>query len=238
MDKIDVICPIHGIFHPRLSRFLAGSNCPHCSNKVKKDKSTFVESANKIHNSFYSYDKFEYVNAHTKSIITCPIHGDFEQTPTNHLNGNGCRKCYNEKIKHSNSSNTDDFIKKSNFIHNNFYTYDKVEYVNNTTKVIITCPIHGDFKQEPHNHLQGKGCPICNTSHLENNLRNCFEHNKIEFEYQKKFEWLGKQSLDFYLPQYNVAIECQSKQHFGCGYGYDNFDYIINNDIKKRKYIL
>ena len=233
MDKIDIICPIHGIFHPRLSRFLLGSNCPYCSNKVKKDKNTFVESANKIHNNFYSYDKFEYVNSHTKSIITCPIHGDFEQTPTNHLNGNGCRKCYNEKIKHIHSSNSEDFIKKSNLIHNNFYTYDKVNYVNNTTKVIITCPIHGEFKQEPHNHLQGKGCPICKISHLENNLRKCFEHNKIAYEYQKKFEWLGKQSLDFYLPDYNVAIECQGKQHFGCGYASDNFEYIINNDMKK-----
>ena len=235
MDKIDVICPIHGIFHPRLSRFLLGSNCPMCSGKVKKDKETFVQSAQKIHNNFYSYDKFAYVNAHTRSIITCPIHGDFEQSPTNHLNGNGCPKCHQDKLKNLFSSNSDEFIKKSNKIHHNFYSYDKVSYVNNTTKVIITCPIHGDFEQEPHNHLQGKGCPQCNFSHLEKTLTNCLNENKITYEQQKKFDWLGKQSLDFYLPQYNIAIECQGKQHFGQGYvlTHNNFDYIMHNDIKK-----
>ena len=36
----------------------------------------------------------------------------------------------------------------------------------------------------------------------------------IIFETQKRFDWLGKQSLDFYLPQYNIAIECQGEQHF------------------------
>ena len=102
MDKIDVICPIHGIFHPRLSRFLLGSNCPLCSGKVKKDKESFVLSAQKKHNNFYSYDKFEYINSHTKSIITCPIHGDFEQSPTNHLNGNGCPKCHKDRLKNKN----------------------------------------------------------------------------------------------------------------------------------------
>ena len=38
--------------------------------------------------------------------------------------------------------------------------------------------------------------------------------NNIGFEEQKKFEWLGKQSLDFYLPDYHIAIECQGIQHF------------------------
>lgn len=36
----------------------------------------------------------------------------------------------------------------------------------------------------------------------------------IDFEYQKHFEWLGRQSLDFYLPENNIAIECQGTQHF------------------------
>ena len=235
MDKIDVICPIHGIFHPRLSRFLLGSNCPLCSGKVKKDKESFVLSAQKKHNNFYSYDKFEYINSHTKSIITCPIHGDFEQSPTNHLNGNGCPKCHKDRLKNIFSSNSEEFITKSKKIHNDFYSYEKVNYVNNTTKVIITCPIHGDFEQEPHNHLQGKGCPICNISHLEKSVSNSLSINKIEYEQQKRFDWLGKQSLDFYLPEYNIAIECQGKQHFGKGYSLigDNFTNIFENDVKK-----
>ena len=36
-----------------------------------------------------------------------------------------------------------------------------MEYVNNKTNVIIICPIHGEFKQLPQNHLKGAECPIC-----------------------------------------------------------------------------
>jgi ssDNA-binding Zn-finger/Zn-ribbon topoisomerase 1 len=53
------------------------------------------------------------------------------------------------------------FIDKSRRIHGDKYLYDKVFYVNNTTPVIITCLIHGDFIQAPRGHLWGSGCPKC-----------------------------------------------------------------------------
>lgn len=40
------------------------------------------------------------------------------------------------------------------------------------------------------------------------------KEKKIEYFYQKRFSWLSLQSLDFYLPKHNVAIECQGIQHF------------------------
>ena len=55
----------------------------------------------------------------------------------------------------------EEFIARSNNIHNNKYDYSKVEYVNNKTKVCIICPKHGEFWQTPKNHLLGQGCPIC-----------------------------------------------------------------------------
>ena len=55
----------------------------------------------------------------------------------------------------------EEFIARSNNIHNNKYDYSKVEYVNNKTKVCIICPEHGEFWQTPKNHLLGQGCPIC-----------------------------------------------------------------------------
>ena len=45
--------------------------------------------------------------------------------------------------------------------HSSFYSYDNVEYKNSNTKVLITCPVHGDFSQTPHDHLSGSGCPKC-----------------------------------------------------------------------------
>ena len=56
------------------------------------------------------------------------------------------------------SYNTATFIEKASKIHNNFYDYSKVEYVNCRTEVTIICPIHGEFKQMPYQHLGGRGC--------------------------------------------------------------------------------
>jgi hypothetical protein len=53
------------------------------------------------------------------------------------------------------------FITKANIIHNNKYDYSKVVYLNNSTKVIIICPTHGQFSQQPGNHLNNNGCPTC-----------------------------------------------------------------------------
>jgi len=57
--------------------------------------------------------------------------------------------------------NSEEFIRKAIEVHGNKYIYNKVEYVNNRTKVIIICPTHGDFYQQPDSHLQKRGCPKC-----------------------------------------------------------------------------
>ena len=53
------------------------------------------------------------------------------------------------------------FILEANKKHDFKYDYSKVNYINTKTKVCITCPIHGDFWQEPYSHLRGCGCSKC-----------------------------------------------------------------------------
>lgn len=53
----------------------------------------FVEKAIKIHGKNYDYSLVDYINAHSKIIIICPIHGEFLQKPNTHLNGCGCKQC-------------------------------------------------------------------------------------------------------------------------------------------------
>ena len=47
----------------------------------------FISRANKKHNNRYSYLKTDYFKYHEKVIITCDIHGDFNQSPAKHLAG-------------------------------------------------------------------------------------------------------------------------------------------------------
>lgn len=129
---------------------------------MKNNKTnTFIEKANKVHNDFYNYDKTEYENSKQKVIITCPIHGDFEQTLNKHLIGQGCPKCGRDRINASNKMSQSEFITAANAVHNNKYDYSESNYVGSRTKILINCSLHGGFWQEPSAHLQGQGCPCC-----------------------------------------------------------------------------
>lgn len=56
---------------------------------------------------------------------------------------------------------TEEFISEAKEVHGDEYVYSKTIYKGNKIPVIITCPIHGDFKQIPISHLKGRGCQKC-----------------------------------------------------------------------------
>ena len=214
--KIDIICPIHGLFQQKPNNHLQGQGCPQCGKIKSTTKLTteeFIQKANLKHNNRYDYSKTNYINSATKIVIICKKHGEFEQTPHNHLKGQNCPKCAKEELRQRQQKSTSIFINEVNTIHNNKYDYSKVEYINNKTKIEIICPIHGTFKQIPSDHLRGKGCPHCKTSKLENELAQ-FLQEYFNIERQKKFKWLKNQSIDIFISNINVAIECQGEQHF------------------------
>ena len=127
----------------------------------KKTTSNFITRATQVHNNKYNYDKSIYIGYDNKLIITCPIHGDFEQRAGAHLSGRGCPKCFYELSSKTQRLSKQEFIERADKVHNGKYDYSKVEYINARTKVCIICPIHGEFWVEPSNHLRGNNCPIC-----------------------------------------------------------------------------
>ena len=120
----------------------------------------FVQRSNLIHNGRYSYTDTIYVRNRDKVIITCPIHGNFNQIPLDHLHSAGCPQCGNLVNKYS----TEDFISLSNIKHDNYYDYSLVNYIDVRKKVLIICPLHGKFRQTAENHLRGKRCIKCSNS--------------------------------------------------------------------------
>ncbi len=124
---------------------------------IKLTQEEFIEKANKKHNNFYIYDKVKYITAHSEIIINCPIHGNFKQIAYSHLNGRGCKPCSVKKRTKSQET----FIEEANIVHKNYYSYDKIKYINSYSEIIITCPKHGDFKQTPRRHLEGYICWNC-----------------------------------------------------------------------------
>ena len=89
-----VICPIHDEFWIKPELHLRGHGCPKCvKNGIKYTTETFIEKAKVIHKDKCIYTKVNYINSQTPVTITCPIHGDFLQTPKKHLQGHGCPQC-------------------------------------------------------------------------------------------------------------------------------------------------
>lgn len=127
------------------------------SGENKYSKEDFITMSNKKHNHKYNYDKVEYKNYNNKVCIICPEHGEFEQTPSRHVNGNGCKKCGFL----SRTLTRDGFIKKATILHNYVYDYSEVKYSRSNIKIKIICHIHGVFEQLPYLHLNGFGCKNC-----------------------------------------------------------------------------
>ena len=196
--KVTITCPVHGEFDQKVNNHLRGQGCPEC-NKFTNHKSTkeeFIEKANNVHGNKYEYSKVEYKSSKKKVVITCPIHGDFEQKPNSHLNGQGCPECKRDKLKTHNLYDIDMFIEKARSVHGEKYSYSNITYSGNITKINAVCPVHGDFIQNTSYHLSGAGCPECGKE-------------RIGFwnpEYIKKYRNKLKDSLcTFYI------LECYSE---------------------------
>ena len=210
--KVIIICPEHGEFSQGAGTHLRGAGCPACSGNERITQESFIARSKASHTINYDYSKVNYINGVKKVCIVCPEHGEFWQSPSFHLHGGNCPKCVGGV-----RLTTAEFIEKAKKVHNNKYDYSKVAYKNTASKVCIICPEHGEFWQTPNNHLFGAGCPTCPQSNLEGEMRNFLLKNNIAFLQEHTFDWLRlkkKLFLDFYLPDYNCAIECQGGQHF------------------------
>ena len=181
-----------------------------------KTTEEFIKEAKLIHGDKYDYSLTNYVNAHSKVKIICPVHGAFEQEANSHKRGNGCPECRNEKLREERALNFD--MTLANKIHNNFYDYSLVNYVNIDTPVKIICPKHGIFEMTPYHHINRKQCcSKCRSSHGEQTIRNFLKEKSILFEEQKTFESCKDERtlpFDFYIPEKNLLIEYNGEQHY------------------------
>ena len=165
-EKIEIICPEHGSFFQTPNNHKNGQRCPKCSGKLKHTKEEIIEKMNLVHNNIikkYEYNIPTYNSIFQKIKIKCLVqdHGIFEQTISNHINGQGCPKCGKISSGLKNTSNQEDVIEQFKKVHQDKYDYSEVEYKKNSEKVKIICPEHGPFFQTPIAHKMGSGCPSC-----------------------------------------------------------------------------
>lgn len=177
IEKVEIVCPIHGSFWQTPHSHLSGSGCPKCYNdSIVKNTEEFIAKASQIHGNKYDYSKVNYINTKTKVCIICHEkdengieHGEFWQTPNDHLSGSGCYKCGIIESRIKQKLTKEEFVNKANMIHNYKYDYSEADYINSKSKLCVICHEkdengveHGKFWMKPENHLGGRqGCPIC-----------------------------------------------------------------------------
>lgn len=158
--KIKIICPIHGFWEQKPYSHLRGIGCPSCGGSKRKTQEEFIQQCSKI-TSDYDLSESIYNGSRSKVKIICKYHGEFFITPHDLFSGKGCKKCGKERAALKITQTKDQFLDKAMKIHNNKYTYLLNDSKIRQAKIIIVCPYHGNFAQEPSSHLMGRGCQIC-----------------------------------------------------------------------------
>jgi len=130
-------------------------------------------------------------------IITCPIHGDFEQTPKTHLENHGCRDCGNE----SKRKTSEDFFTQAYIKHKGRYDYTESVYTGSTENITFTCPEHGEITQVAYDHLRNGGCDLCGI----------FKASALRLKTQEKFiqeaKKVHKNKYTYLRTIYNGSLE-------------------------------
>lgn len=243
-DKQPIKCLIHNEIIYRYPKLLLKNKsiCNKCNSEIlsnvkfikRKYKGkysilTFADYKNIITDKFPNiklidtFNDTDRIYRNTLLKFYCENHGEYKNKAyvVNDNKWCGCEQCRREY--NSNELIKQGEIRRSTFIedainmHGKQYDYSNVNINGKLSKVDIVCSKHGIFKMYPSIHLRGEGCPMCNQDKL-NCERRLGELLKMHFPniniVQQYHGILGRQSLDYFMPDYKIGIEYQGSQHF------------------------
>ena len=239
-------CLIDGYeWNARPSNILSGRGCPKCSKEKQikqqiKDHNQYVNEILKINPNIEVLEK--YSGANIPIFHKCKIHNvKWKTIPTSILRGSGCYKCGMERSIKSKRKTHLQYVKEVKQLNCNIKVLD--QYINDSTIILHKCLIDGhEWLAKPNNILNGYGCPKCNESKGEKQIASLLDSKYVAYERQKKFKDccdINPLPFDFYLPDYNMAIEYDGLQHFKpikhFG-GNKAFEYTFKHDKIKNEY--
>lgn len=217
--NVIIICKKHGDFSQQPKCHLLYFGCHKCRkeipSKLKFDTNKFIELSRKVHGNKYDYSKAIYVDYHTKLTIICDEHGEFSQNPDHHISGQGCKSCWFKKNSKKLTKTNEEFIEDVKRIFGDKYSFEKTNYVNDNTDVIITCKNHGDFTQKPHYLMDKSGCRKCsnkysrdkNTFIEQANVKHNFKYNYSKIIYEN-----SKSEIEIICPKHG-SFFIQANRH-------------------------
>lgn len=219
--KIMHHCLIHDVYwNTTPTRALNGEGCSMCkSDKIKdfhrKSHEEYVFDVSIINENIEVIGT--YINSNTPILHRCKIHDViWKTTPSNIMCGVGCCKCFKEKVQAKLCKTHKQYVEDLEKTNLDIVVVDK--YINSKTSILHKCKICGcEWYATPSHILSGRGCPQCQESSGERRIRLWLDENNIGYEYQKVFKDCKNilpLPFDFYLPEYNLCIEYDGRQHF------------------------
>jgi superfamily II DNA or RNA helicase len=186
---VTIICEEHGEFKQSPNEHNQGNGCSKCCINYSPTTEEVIERFREVHGDRYDYSKVDYTGVDNKVVIVCPKHGEFEQTPYSHNQGNNCPKCSGIYVP-----TTEEVIKEFRKVHGDRYDYSKVDYKFSKAKIKIICPEHGEFEQRSGDHKRGQGCPKCvgkykTTEEIIEQFRevhgDIYDYSKVDYKFSK-----------------------------------------------------
>lgn len=214
---------------------LQGYGCPRCAGNERYGHEEYIRRVAEINPNIEVVGV--YVNNQTKILHKCKIDGcKWMARPNSILRNSGCPIC-SVKAKKSHEQYLSEVAK----INHNIEVIGL--YDGAFTKILHKCKICGrEWSSSPNRILRGCGCPKCNESHGERSISKWLDKHDILYQRQKTFEDCKDKRVlpfDFYLPNYNILIEYNGRQHyepvayFG---GVEKFEGVVRRDNIKKKY--
>ncbi len=137
----------------------------------KRNIEWLIEQSKLLFGDGFDYSSAEYRDAKTKIKFRCKKHDyTFKQTSNNHLKSkNPCKFCLHEHMSLINCEGLDSFKSKVEAKFGKIYSFEKAEYVNQRTKILLICKKHKiELLKEPQLILNGVGCTLCSKEKIFN----------------------------------------------------------------------
>jgi hypothetical protein len=240
-ETITVICVKHGEFKANVNMHLR-TNKPAGCGKCGKEKAVaarklvcikgnpqikwsteyFINKATEIFGDRFDYSKVKLVTHETKVIVICHEHGEFEISPRLHITKEQiCRKCSFVDRAKKRSKSQDIYILEANEIHKNKYDYSLTIYINANTKITIICYEHGEFVQNPNEHLKGNGCPKCGIIKChesqrlsqEDFIKRCKKIHGDNIDYSKVVYITNDSFIELYCTKHSMSFTIRASSH-------------------------
>lgn len=228
-----------GEWETKAKNLLRGNGCPICNkSNPKLTTEQYKAQVKEINPNIIIVG--EYTGNSNRIACQCAICG-YEWYPFANTikSGHGCPNCkaLKDRLSH------EEFIRRMKNI--NPFIEIIGEYETALIPLEAKCLVCGKiFKTKPSGLLRKTGCPYCNLSKGERDISIFLDKNNIKYIQQKKYCGLiglggGNLAYDFYLPDYNLLIEYQGRQHKEPIKGFvegEWFEYVKEHDNRKKNY--